>query len=774
MTLAFVLLPLVSFAQGAESDRAVRAKLDSIQADLSFEDAGFVDAVQFLGEKSGLNILIDSRVSDEVAEATVSLSLKAIRLENALDWLVRGVGLAWKVTDGVVLITSRDAAADRPQLALYDVSDILSAPRDFPAFGTADSTSVTVDDLGDVVRAVVAPETWESSPNSMESTGKSLLVVAEPAVHAQVERLLATLRAASQFTVTFDARVLDLSSTALPGLPTVADLAPGKAILTKEEADSILARAAAEVLVVESARFTCMNGQRIGMRLEHVEDVAGGVRNPDAAAPDRLSRQENDRNSTIEVAPTLLVGKNEFMVDLQARLADERLDPSVVHTPRGRVECPQGSGRAVRTGFRVPNGGAALLVLGSAGDRVRALFVRVSSSAQATSTSTPIEPVKPGDEAAAAGYREFLARKVSLDFSEAEIESVIAHLREVGGMNLLLDPELAGEARDWKVTLKVRDVEMGAALNLIRMMFDVSYVYRDEAVVIARSDRAEDSRVELYDVRDLIRAGRDWAGPNIDTTSDPLLPAVLDAEVEDALTGEMLSDLVQQTLGPGTWDDGERASLRLFNGMLVVLQTPTVHGQLSKFLGELRQARPRQLQVDARILVVEPRVHDALDPGGDGPLPEKSRAELEKALASGNARTVAAWSLLGSNARRFHAVQARHRGYVSAYSQDAGATVPELDVLRGAHVLDIRPTLVPTDPGRIVVELRAACRDLPDALPTAASGPRVVEEARSAKANLATTVVVTSGDMRMFSLGSVAGQKGGLRRVLVWTVRAAE
>ncbi|MBI2924022.1 MAG: hypothetical protein HYY18_23440 [Planctomycetes bacterium] len=768
----FLAIALPLAAQTGDADRLARAKLEETRMDVNFEGSDFVDAVHLMREFTGLNILIDTRVAEEVQGTTVTLKLSKVRAINALRWLVRQRELEFRIVDGVVLITNREGATGLPELRLYDVADILSAPRDFPAEGTAESMSLSVEDMMDLVKGVVAPDTWDSYPNSIQAAGNTLVVSADPATLAQIERLLGAFRVMAHFTVTFDARVVDLVPQALPGAPTIDALAPGKVLLTRDEAAALLARGGNDVSLVEAARFTCMNGQRTHVRLDREERTARGLQSNEPAAAPFLDTVANDRRTILEVSPILVVGRDQFVVDLTASIADPALTPAVLSTQRGPIHCARASGRQVRTSFRVPNGGACLFVLGTSADRVRALLVRTSSTSPASSTSTPIAELQPKDDLAEAAFREFLNRKVVFDFNGTKFADVVAYLRDVTGMNCVIDPSLVAEGCDqeWLVTLKIKDLDMKAALGLLTGMFEITCVLRDEAAVFTRTGRAETARVEVYDVRDLLRGRSDWPGPRQESATT--WPVQEEArEPFSAYDPDSLEDLIRGTIAPGTWDG---TLTHVFNGMLIVRHNPSVHSALAGFLDRLREAKPLQIHVDARILEVEAALHDTLDAGGDGPLPESSRSTLERAIREGRARVTAQWSILGLNAQRFHALQSATRAYVAGYESSSGFATPRYDMLHGAHILDVRPTLIPNEPGQILVDVRVTACDLPSELATASAGLSPVELPSASRGQVATMVFTKSGDTRLISLGNVTRGKTEVRRVVVWTVRIIE
>lgn len=775
--LPLVVLAVVPVLARADApDRAILEKLNATKVELKFENAEFAAVVAHLRDATGLNLMVDAKAQEAVQNHPVTLRLTGLSAASALRWLLAAQDLTWKVAEGVIWITTREAAVEPHELRLYDVTDIVSQPRDFPPEGEVQAQGMTAEDLAQLIKNVVARGTWETPPNSIEAAHNTLIVQTEPRVLAQVERLCAALRALARLTVTFDARVVDLARDALPGAPALGSLVPGKVVLTRAEAAALLAKTDGSAQVVEAARFTCMNGQRTHLRLGRDDGEALGVLSREAAAAGLVKVQVEERATVLEVSPILVVGRDQVLVDLRATLADPPRGPEVLEVPDGRIECARSGERRLRTSIQVPNGGGCLFVLGPAGDHVRALLLRVSSAAPAVPTSVPIESVPAEDAAAAAAASAFLARKVSLDFQDKPVREIVADLQAMGGMNCLLDPALADdEIAGRKVTLKLRELEMRSALSLLTHMLDLVWVFRDEALVFTRANRAESPRVEVYDVRDLLWRKLDWTAltpqPETELAAARLLPEGDDSQPFEA---EALENLVKHNIAPASWEESpEEVGLTLFHGAMVVQQRPSVHKLLAQFLEQLRAAKPRLVQVDVRVLDVEGAVADGLDAGGDDALPAAARAALEKALADGHASVEAAWSIAGLNAQRFHLLDWNRRRFVSGYDL-AKTADPVYQTLVGGHLLEVRPTLVSTEPGRLLVELRVACSTVPDALRSERVGAVAVQVPSASRGLVNTSVAAASGETRLFALGNVTGAGGTLRRVLVWTVKVVE
>ena len=80
-------------------------------------------------------------------------------------------------------------------------------------------------------------------------------------------------------------------------------------------------------------------------------------------------------------------------------------------------------------------------------------------------------------------------KRVSLDFVDATVPTVIQYLRTVSKINLMLDPEVRDEleSQDSRVNLQLEDVSLRAALDVLCDFFNLRYTVRNGVVIIGRS-----------------------------------------------------------------------------------------------------------------------------------------------------------------------------------------------------------------------------------------------------------------------------------------------
>ncbi len=773
---ALAVLFMAASIAAQDSDEELRRKLASIRVDANYEEAPLSFVVEHIRETTKLNFLIDTRVIENPDDTKVTFHLRNVRADYLLGWVLRGCGLAWTVRDGVVLITTGDGiAATRSDLRLYDVSDLLTQPRDFPANEAEQSPGFTGDDVVELLKQMIDPGAWDTSPRSMESRLGQIVVACPPEVHARIERLLSAMRYLANFTVTCEARVVDLGPGALAGVPSLGSLAAGRVILSKEEAAALLSPPAGTAEVQEAVRFTCVNGQRMHVVLSRSRAGLQGMltRWADTVAHTRTAE------TVIEVLPILAVGRDAVLLDLDARLADPPSAPETIETPSGALHLASSGSRRIRTSVSAPNGGGVLIALGVRGDRVRALFLRVTSNAQPlTVTPAGVVDEEPPDESALRAWNRFRATPISVDLDNVKLAEFVRRVQETGEINCVIDPVLAEDGTtDSPIEFRVRDVPGELVVKLVTQMLGIGYAFRDEALFFTRPDRLEESVVQVYDVRDLMWTKRDYPGPVFESAEEAGASLSLSSESGSACFADELEDTIRTNIEPASWEDyANHVGILRLSGALYVLQRPSVQEKIREFLDAVRSMPPRQVHVDARVIELDASVHDGLDAGGGGPLPEASRGAIEQALASGQGRVAALWSVLGLNGQRFHATILREREYVDDYDVDEKSEAPDpvYKTLQWGHALDLRATLPSSADGCLSVELHAQCCDATDPLPTQTAGELTVQTPSVDRASLDTTLIPEAGRTYLFTLGSSAASGEDRRRVLLLTVQEAK
>ncbi|QDU63536.1 hypothetical protein Pan216_44160 [Planctomycetes bacterium Pan216] len=101
---------------------------------VDFQDTPLRDVIEFLRDLTGANIVIDQNGLDELGldpDVPTTLHLESVSLKSALRLILRPMELTYLIEDEVLLITSEQVAADELITKVYPVADLVIPIIDF-------------------------------------------------------------------------------------------------------------------------------------------------------------------------------------------------------------------------------------------------------------------------------------------------------------------------------------------------------------------------------------------------------------------------------------------------------------------------------------------------------------------------------------------------------------------------------------------------------------------------------------------------------------------
>ena len=118
-------------APPAEQQPTTLADKLNARTDAEFVETPLKDAIEFLAEKSELQIILKAKRLEEMGvnvDQPVSLRLKNVRLSTLLDVMLEDLGLVYTEKDDLVVITTPDDAQATMEVRVYDCRDLLTMP----------------------------------------------------------------------------------------------------------------------------------------------------------------------------------------------------------------------------------------------------------------------------------------------------------------------------------------------------------------------------------------------------------------------------------------------------------------------------------------------------------------------------------------------------------------------------------------------------------------------------------------------------------------------
>ena len=200
-------------------DRKIREKLESETLTMDFTEAPLSEVVDFLRTATGINIIIDPEVNKEFPEEEalkVDLTVNKLKLNHILNLMLSLKRLAYRISNGVLIISTSKRIVEKPILRLYNVKDLTGKLSDFPAQElnlaaptggkgegggvqievekTPAATTITEEQLTDLIKNNIAKGSWETEGRSIDTRHGTLIIRQINSVHKQIDALLNDLR----------------------------------------------------------------------------------------------------------------------------------------------------------------------------------------------------------------------------------------------------------------------------------------------------------------------------------------------------------------------------------------------------------------------------------------------------------------------------------------------------------------------------------------------------------------------------------------------------
>ena len=229
--------PILSTAQAMVEDpqnREVRNRLQAVRTQVQFSDTKLTDAVNWLHSISGVNIVITQAAIEGKSDADLTIEKlaldQAVPVEQVLNLICQLKGLAWNIENGVVQITTPQAAAGAPVVQLYDVKDLATPIANFPGEevnldpkGEHQTTEeakepvpeFVLDQIAELITNNVDKSAWEAGGSVEPVPPGTLVVKCPPGTHAKVQQLLDGLRGAGGLEVSIETRFVTVQDNFL-------------------------------------------------------------------------------------------------------------------------------------------------------------------------------------------------------------------------------------------------------------------------------------------------------------------------------------------------------------------------------------------------------------------------------------------------------------------------------------------------------------------------------------------------------------------------------
>jgi type II secretory pathway component GspD/PulD (secretin) len=223
----------------SELDQDIINRLEgTVLKSVDWQDKSLDEAVKFLRNTTGTNIVIERAVDEKVPEADRNLSLQfeSINAASALRLAVESLKLNYIVEDGLVKITTPEELRKRKVVQFYEVRDLVATLNSFPSVeinlnpsgagagaglgepeeSTEENRTIESDRLIEMIKNAVDKASWEEDPtNTIIDKNGTLVVRQTPENQRAIRDLLTNVRRTTGLQVSIESRFISVQNNFL-------------------------------------------------------------------------------------------------------------------------------------------------------------------------------------------------------------------------------------------------------------------------------------------------------------------------------------------------------------------------------------------------------------------------------------------------------------------------------------------------------------------------------------------------------------------------------
>ena len=202
-----------------------------------------------------------------------------------------------------------------------------------------------------------------------------------------------------------------------------------------------------------------------------------------------------------------------------------------------------------------------------------------------------------------ATLEERLQAKASFEADEVPLKEFVEALGAALDKSVVLATKKLEEAAinlETPVTFGLRNVKTQTALRLILGELGLTYLTYDDVLMITTPEDAGSQLVtRVYDCRELLKAPSfvtrrplfgGGLGGGANSAAIPNGGKADDAAQSSDYSADELLEIIETTVHPDSWFDGNNNHSADFKGLLIILQSQEMHADIEKLLNQLHNA----------------------------------------------------------------------------------------------------------------------------------------------------------------------------------------
>ncbi len=188
----------------------------------------------------------------------------------------------------------------------------------------------------------------------------------------------------------------------------------------------------------------------------------------------------------------------------------------------------------------------------------------------------------------------------SIDVRDEELAAVATHIRELSGLNVVVDPAV----EDKTLTLTVDDITLEDMLDWVTRQTDTDWALRNGVVYIGPPEKVRPEAVtQLYDISDILHTERLLRREPERPVAAPLIPPPrrrvlfderydpdrywdVEEETLDEIAAEFI-EFIKEATGRELWEEDGHRNASVYLRRLILKAEPEVHQRVLELIEEM-------------------------------------------------------------------------------------------------------------------------------------------------------------------------------------------
>ncbi len=207
MATTMMLVGMMSATWAGDTREDALRRLEGMKVTVDFDNVKLPEAIDYLRDVSGLNLVLLPKAMEKDGEAVIRLKVKDLSVKSVLKLLLSSRGLTASYRDGAVVILPKEDLQGATAMRIFDVRalqvkiqdfagpkvELTTKPKEIGGVFIFDEPKPVIEDefLLQMIKTSTGSGSWDSNPNAVLDLHSGQLVATQtPAVLREIENLL--------------------------------------------------------------------------------------------------------------------------------------------------------------------------------------------------------------------------------------------------------------------------------------------------------------------------------------------------------------------------------------------------------------------------------------------------------------------------------------------------------------------------------------------------------------------------------------------------------